>query len=125
MLNSQRKGKNYEREIAKRLSKAFGVRVKRVPQSGGIHDWISSDIHCIDPSILNQLHIECKHQQSLNFWKAWEKTRNLAYSSKIPIVVATKNFLDYDLVAIEFKDFINLVLEVEQLRKQIKEMEKI
>ena len=61
--------------------------------------------------------IECKNQEKLNIWKALEQSRNDAPRGKTPLVVFTKNFqLDY--VDIEFNDFINLLLELEEFRNQ-------
>ena len=56
-------------------------------------------------------------QEKLKIWKALEQSRNDAPRGKTPLVVFTKNFqLDY--CAIEFNDFINILLELEEFRNQ-------
>ena len=67
MVNAYKKGANFEREIANDLGKRFNTKVRRTPNSGGIVGFMRQDIICQDPkSIVNDLFIECKKQQSLN-----------------------------------------------------------
>ena len=109
------KGKNYERDIAKKLAGWFKTKVRRTPMSGAIHDFMSGDIICIDQtSIINRFQIECKKREKLNFWRTYEKTKNLAPVRTTPIVIATKNFYPDDLVVISLEDFKNLLLEIEE-----------
>ena len=60
--------------------------------------------------------IECKNQEKLNIWKALEQSRNDCIGShKEPLVVFTKNF-EKDYLACELETFVQLLLELEQLR---------
>lgn len=114
MLNSQQKGKRFEREIAKRLSKSFDLDVKRTPQSGGMS--FKGDIIALK-GILSEFHWECKNQESLNIWKAFKQSKSDCRIGKIPTVVFTKNFED-QYIALRFDDFENILLELDELRKK-------
>ena len=116
MLNANKKGKRFELQIAKYLSKEFNnIKISRTPNSGGLS--LKGDILCTDDnSILSKFNWECKNQEKLNIWKALEQSRNDCIGShKEPLVVFTKNF-EKDYVALELKDFVQLLLELEQLR---------
>ena len=106
----QKKGKDFEREIAKDLAKRFNTKVRRTPCSGGIHDFMPQDIICMDKnSIINELHIECKKQQSLNGHKVYWRTKNISKVGKIPVVVWKKNHDPEPIVIIGYNDFCNLL----------------
>lgn len=112
-LNSQKKGKRFELQVAKYLSKEFETSIRRTPNSGGLS--IKGDIMATQ-GILSEFNWECKNQEKLNIWKALEQSRNDCIGShKEPLVVFTKNF-EKDYVALELKDFVQLLLELEQLR---------
>ena len=113
-LNAQKKGKRFELSIANKLKELFKIPVRRTPLSGGMD--FKGDIICIDDrSIISDFSFECKNQEKLNIWKALQQSRNDAPRGKTPLVVFTKNH-ELDYVAIEFNDFINLLLELEDLR---------
>jgi len=117
MINSQKKGKNFEREIAKDLEKKFGVRVMRTPCSGGIHDFHTADLMIKDTrSLLYDLHIECKKRESLSVMKVYDDTK-LKAGGKIPIVIWSKNLRPSPLVIIGYEDFFKYVEDVETLSK--------
>lgn len=64
MINSIRKGKNFEREVAKILTKITGVKWMRVPQSGATAttqgtENFRGDIFCEDEKYKNVV-VECK-----------------------------------------------------------------
>ena len=67
-INSQRKGKRFEREITKKLSKLTGLTFKRVPMSGGFGTMgakrreFRGDIYCENENSYWAKHvvIECK-----------------------------------------------------------------
>ena len=114
--SSQQKGKRFEREIAKQINKKFETNVRRTPLSGGLN--FKGDIICIDDnSIISEFSWECKNQEKLNIWKALEQSRNDAPQRKMPVVVFTKNH-ERDYVALEFEDFLNIIKELEDLRKK-------
>ena len=114
MVNANDKGKRFERKVANRLNERFGTNVRRTPMSGGMT--IKGDIIDLEGP-LAQFSFECKNQEKLNIWKALEQSRNDAPRGKTPLVVFTKNFqLNY--CAIEFNDFINILLELEEFRNE-------
>ena len=115
MLNANKKGKRFELQVAKYLSREFETSIKRTPNSGGLS--IKGDIMATQ-GILSEFNWECKNQEKLNIWKALEQSRNDCIGShKEPLVVFTKNF-EKDYVALELKDFVQLLLELEQLRNE-------
>jgi len=115
MLNANKKGKRFELSISKYLSKEFETSIRRTPNSGGLS--IKGDIMATQ-GILSEFNWECKNQEKLNIWKALEQSRNDCIGShKEPLVVFTKNF-EKDYVALELKDFVQLLLELEQLRNE-------
>ena len=115
MLNVNKKGKRFELQVAKYLSKEFETSIRRTPNSGGLS--IKGDIMATQ-GILSEFNWECKNQEKLNIWKALEQSRNDCIGShKEPLVVFTKNF-EKDYVALELKDFVQLLLELEQLRNE-------
>jgi Holliday junction resolvase len=115
MLNANKKGKRFELQVAKYLSKEFETSIRRTPNSGGLS--IKGDIMATQ-GILSEFNWECKNQEKINIWKALEQSRNDCIGShKEPLVVFTKNF-EKDYVALELKDFVQLLLELEQLRNE-------
>ncbi len=116
-LNSNQKGKRFERDVAKKLNKVFKTNVRRTPMSGGMS--IKGDIIDINPdSILFDYHWECKNQEKLNIWKALKQARNDKPMGKTPVLVLTKNF-ENDYACLEFEDFMNLLLTIQQLQDEI------
>ena len=114
-MNSQKKGKRFELQVAKYLSKEFKTEIRRTPNSGGLS--IKGDIMATK-GILSEFNWECKNQEKLNIWKALEQSANDCIGShKQPLVVFTKNF-EKDYVALRLEDFTQLLLELEQLRNE-------
>lgn len=117
MKNAQKKGKDFEREISKDLSKKFECAVRRTPGSGAIHDFMPQDIICMDhKSELNRLHIECKKCQSLNAHAVYWRTKNLSKVGKIACVIWAKNFDPEPIVILGYEDFCNLLLEIKEYK---------
>lgn len=115
MLNANKKGKRFELSISKYLSKMFNEDIKRTPNSGGLS--IKGDIMATQ-GILSEFNWECKNQEKLNIWKALDQSRNDCIGShKEPLVVFTKNF-EKDYLACELETFVQLLLELEQLREK-------
>lgn len=112
-MNSINKGKRFEREIAKQISKAFGIDCKRTPCSGGMS--FKGDIISLS-GMAARFHWECKNQEKLNIWKANDQARRDCQTPKIPVVVYTKNN-EINYVSLEFEDFINLLLELKEVVK--------
>lgn len=116
-MNSNKKGKRFELQVAKYLSKEFNSEIRRTPNSGGLS--IKGDIMATQ-GILSEFNWECKNQEKLNIWKALEQSANDCIGShKQPLVVFTKNY-EKDYVALRLEDFTQLLLELEQLRNEYK-----
>jgi Holliday junction resolvase len=112
-MNANQKGKRFELKIAKDLAKKFDSNIRRTPNSGGLS--IKGDI-MTTTGILSEYSWECKNQEKLNIWKALEQSQGDARGTlKIPLVVFTKNF-ENDYVALKYDDFVNLLIELDELR---------
>ena len=115
MLNSNKKGKRFELQIAKYLSNMFNEVIRRTPNSGGLS--IKGDIMATQ-GILSEYNWECKNQEKLNIWKALEQSKGdcaTVGNRKKPLVVFTKNF-ESDYLACELETFVQILLELEELR---------
>ena len=114
-MNANKKGKRFELQVAKYLSKEFNSEIRRTPNSGGLS--IKGDIMATQ-GILSEFNWECKNQEKLNIWKALEQSANDCIGShKQPLVVFTKNY-EKDYVALRLEDFTQLLLELQQLRNE-------
>ena len=114
-MNANKKGKRFELQVAKYLSKEFNSEIRRTPNSGGLS--IKGDIMATQ-GILSEFNWECKNQEKLNIWKALEQSATDCIGShKQPLVVFTKNF-EKDYCALRLEDFVQLLLELEQLRNE-------
>ena len=83
---SRDKGKRGERELAKELTKLFGVAARRGQQFHGGPD--SPDVVCDIPGI----HWECKRTERLKLWEAICQAQTDACSSgEVPVVCHRKN----------------------------------
>ena len=114
-LNANQKGKRFELKIAKDLAKRFKTDIKRTPNSGGLS--FKGDIMTTS-GILSEYSWECKNQEKLNIWKALEQSEGDARGTlKTPVVVFTKNF-EKDYIALQYNDFVNLLLELDEYRSK-------
>jgi Holliday junction resolvase len=111
-LNSNKKGKVFERQVAKTLNKVFDADVRRTPQSGGLS--IKGDLIQLS-GILSEFHWECKNQEKLNIWNSLKQAIKDRPINKIPVVVFTKNF-EEEFVSMRFNDFLNLLKELDEFR---------
>tara|TARA_R100001443_G_scaffold113436_1_gene128095 strand:+ start:10256 stop:10609 length:354 start_codon:yes stop_codon:yes gene_type:complete len=117
MLNANQKGKRFELRIAKDLAKKFDTNIRRTPNSGGLS--IKGDI-LTTSGILSEYSWECKNQEKLNIWKALHQSESDAIGTlKTPVVVFTKNH-ENDYCALRYEDFINILLELDELRNESK-----
>ena len=114
-LNANQKGKRFELKIAKDLAKRFKTDIKRTPNSGGLS--FKGDILTTN-GILSEYSWECKNQEKLNIWKALEQSEGDARGTlKTPVVVFTKNF-EKDYIALQYDDFVNILLELDEYRSK-------
>jgi Holliday junction resolvase len=115
MINPRNKGKKFEREIAKYLSKRFNTQLRRTPNSGGIEGFMRQDIICMDrDNIMNEFFIECKKRESLNHHKVYWRTENIAPANKIPCVIHSKNHDKEPVITLGLEDFCNLLERIEE-----------
>ena len=100
MVNSRRKGKEGELELAN-LLKQYGFDARRGQQYSGIEGE--------DVVGLPGLHIEVKRANSLNVSKAMRQAREES-QGKIPVLAHRKDREGW-LVTMEFEDWIKLIKE--------------
>lgn len=98
-INSREKGARFERELANKL-KEYGFNTRRGQQFCGING--DADVIGIEG-----LHIEAKHVETLNLFKAMEQSRRDAKENEIPVVIHKKNRTPI-LVTMDLENFINL-----------------
>ena len=111
-MNSNQKGKRFEREIAKIINKKFDSDVRRTPCSGGL-SFKGDIIDLCGP--LKEFHFECKNQEKMNIWDALRQAEGDAPGAKTPLVVFTKNFED-TYVALRLNDLLDLIKEIQDLK---------
>ena len=113
MINSQKKGKRAELEVAKLINKYLGTNVRRTPNSGGLS--IKGDIIDINPdSPAFDYYFEVKDQKKLMIPKWWKQIYNDIPLGKIPVNVFKMNAKFY--ATLEFEDWLSLLVELKELR---------
>ena len=114
---AKRKGGTFERKIAKYLSEFWGASFHRTPASGGSPlkgDFnMAGDLCTSDEDWM--FHVECKNQEALNIWKAYEQAEENCKGYE-PIVVFKRNKSKPLLVidAEKFIKFIGILVEEEE-----------
>lgn len=99
------KGTRLEKQVAKTIEEVlgeYGITATRTPMSGAI-DRFKSDIFTNLP-----VGIECKNQEKLNFREAWRQAKSDA-SSKIPIVLTSRNNDKEIITIMDFNDLLTLM----------------
>lgn len=104
-INSKRKGKVGELELANLLKK-HGYNTRRGQQYNGIEGE--------DVVGLPGIHIECKRVEKLNIDNAMDQSKNDAKKNEIPCVFHRKNRKDW-LVTMTLDDFIQIYKNVEKI----------
>lgn len=110
MLNSQQKGKRFEREVAKEISDKFGIKCSRTPCSGGMD--IKGDIISLS-GIPAWFHWECKNQEKVNIWKSMEQAERDCRGHKIAAVVFKRNH-SKTYVMLDFSSFLDILVELKE-----------
>ena len=87
-MNSNRKGKEGERELANLLKDRYGYDCRRGQQFCGSN----GDADVVG---LPGIHIECKRVEKLNIYEAVEQSINDAREGEIPTVMHRKNHKDW------------------------------
>lgn len=113
--NAKRKGGQYERDIAKKFQKKYGIELKRTPQSGGFAkkstkaDDFRGDITIVDDKLNFKLHVECKCHKTWSLPKWIEQATGDCPKNKTPIIVFHQHNSSKDFVCLSLEDFFNLV----------------
>lgn len=98
-INSKRKGKTGELELANKL-KQYGYEAQRSVQYNGKDGQA-------DVLGLPHIHIECKRVEKLNLYDAMEQAKRDAKHGDLPAVFHRKNRCNW-LVTMELDDFIKI-----------------
>lgn len=99
-MNSNRKGKEGERELANLLKDGYGYDCRRGQQFCGSN----GDADVVG---LPGIHIECKRVEKLNIYEAVEQSINDAREGEMPTVMHRKNHKDW-LVTMTMEDWMKL-----------------
>jgi len=114
MINSQKKGKRAELEVAKLINQYLDTNVRRTPQSGGMS--IKGDIIDINPdSPAFNYHFEVKDQKKLMIPKWWQQIYDDLPLGKTPVNVFKMNAQFY--ATLEFRDWLSLLAELKELKE--------
>jgi Holliday junction resolvase len=110
-VNSKRKGKTGELELARKL-REYGYNARRTVQYCGKAEDGEADLQGL-PGI----HIECKRVEQLSLYKAIDQAkRDSAGSDKLPAVFHRKNNCEW-LVAMPLDSFMKIYREYELNRE--------
>lgn len=110
-VNSKRKGKTGELELARKL-REYGYNARRTVQYNGKAEDGEADLQGL-PGI----HIECKRVEQLSLYKAIDQAkRDSAGSDKLPAVFHRKNNCEW-LVAMPLDSFMKIYREYELNRE--------
>lgn len=123
--NAKRKGGQYERDIAKKFQKRYGVELKRTPQSGGFAkksdqaDDYRGDITIVDTKQMLLVHIECKDQKTWQLKQWLEQATSDCPDNRVPLVVFHQHNSSKDYVCLSLEDFFNLVEKNKVVGKRV------
>lgn len=123
--NAKRKGGQYERDIAKKFQKRYGVELKRTPQSGGFAkksdkaDDYRGDITIVDTKQMLLIHIECKNQKTWQLKQWIEQAEEDCPDGRTPIVIFHQHNSSKDYVCISLEDFFSLVEKDKVVGKRV------
>ena len=123
--NAKRKGGQYERDIAKKFQKVYGVELKRTPQSGGfakkvtLADDFRGDITIVDTTQMLLLHIECKNQKTWQLKQWIEQAESDCPQGRTPIIIFHQHNSSKDYVCVSLEDFFSLVEKKKVIGKRV------
>ena len=123
--NAKRKGGQYERDIAKKFQKRYGVELKRTPQSGGFAkksdkaDDYRGDITIVDTKQMLLIHIECKNQKTWQLKQWIEQAEEDCPDGRTPIIIFHQHNSSKDYVCISLEDFFSLVEKDKVVGKRV------
>ena len=112
---SRNKGASFERKIAEKFKKFFGIELSRTPQSGGfmkkseVADNFRGDILPTDKNVKLHVHVECKNavKWSLPSWLA--QAESDCPKDRKSIVIFHKDNSSIDYVCLKLEDFLQMV----------------
>lgn len=113
--SNKNKGAGYERVVAKKFEKAFGIKLSRTPISGGHQKGRASsqdfkgDLVCIEEGKDLLLGVECKNQKTWSLPSWLKQSEEETPEGKIPCVVFHKHGTSKDYIALSLEDFLSLV----------------
>lgn len=99
------KGKRFENTVARVMSEAYGLQLRRTPLSGGWADGmeeVAGDLVCVDPDYELEYCIECKNAEGWRleslftdnrkwFEDWWQQTVDECPDDKYPFLVFSRN----------------------------------
>jgi hypothetical protein len=114
---AKRKGAQFERDIAKKFQKRYGVELKRTPQSGGFAkksdkaDDFRGDVTIVDNKQVLLLHLECKNQQTWQLKQWLNQAESDCPKDRTPVVVFHRHGFNLDYVVLSLRNFISIIDE--------------
>lgn len=112
---SKVKGADFERKVAEKFKKVYGIELKRTPQSGGFAkksekaDDFRGDIIVVDKDTDLKLHIECKNQKTWSV-PAWiRQATEDCPRGKTPVVIAHQHGTSKDFAILPLDDLLKLL----------------
>jgi hypothetical protein len=121
MSEAYDKGRDYERLIAKLISKKLNIRLSRDTKSGA-GDTNKADLNNYRSVLPIPFSIEAKNQITTKPKEWYRQSKNAAATLEIPLVIF-KDELN-NLCLIELDDLLNIVKEVADLRAEIDALRK-
>lgn len=104
-MKAYRKGRDFELLVAKQLREAGFKKATRMPRSGAV-DGLDSDLHVPELPIV----FECKKQETWSIPAYMQQAEgNAQATSKMPVVIVSKNNLPDPYVVTKLSDFIVLL----------------
>ena len=116
-MNVRDKGNRGEREWRDVLNNTFHTKYARTPLSGGMD--LKGDVrrtYKCPKTIADEFHWEVKRVEKLNIHGAYRQAVNDCRPKHVPVVVLRRNNESYKIF-LSADDFLNLLVELEALRK--------
>lgn len=115
MLKSPKnKGSRLERKVAQKIRlSGLDKEATRMPLSGAAFS-LETDIKTKLPFAF-----ECKNQEKVKLWEWWEQAERGRKPFKPPVLVISANYRT-EIAVMKFDDWLNLVQEIEDLKKLLK-----
>lgn len=113
------KGKRLERDVASAYrSSGLFIKAQPMPMSGAMQ-FHKGDIF---KGELDEFVDECKNQEKVQLWKFWEQAVAQCSGLEKPVLHISGNYRPI-LSVIKFEDFLDMRLEIKQLREALNKKE--